>query len=356
MYRTLADLTRARVSCAYCSGPSTFANSPSVPTAGHGIIAFNWVASVLSVSLCERFGLFPRGRPWKRRKGSTFSSPDIVKRSENILLRNSLPSPLLSLVTPTPSRQSFALACLRGRIPTAWPVSSAVRDIPSARPFYLLNPSDMSDSVTSLGSVSVSNDTTSGPPVATDEIVLNRDDFTKEEKVVALKVPMKRTSEIMKRLRRELLNMPKRKSVETCPEDPSTRLVLLNTSVNDPDTLDGLSSEALSFVRGEGVEATTFGLTVDYSHLSADQVLKQLLEPVVNAKDLVTSFETVGHLAHLNLREKLLPYRHIIAEVDQAWWWWWWWWCPFYPRAVDTRFFGYSIFQSLGSLLFFLGG
>ena len=28
-----------------------------------------------------------------------------------------------------------------------------------------------------------------------------------------------------------------------------------------------------------------------------------------------TSFESVGHIAHLNLRDELLPYKHVIGQV-----------------------------------------
>jgi len=31
--------------------------------------------------------------------------------------------------------------------------------------------------------------------------------------------------------------------------------------------------------------------------------------------EVPTSFETVGHIAHLNLREELLPFKHIIGQV-----------------------------------------
>ncbi|CAN0408330.1 unnamed protein product, partial [Scytosiphon promiscuus] len=45
------------------------------------------------------------------------------------------------------------------------------------------------------------------------------------------------------------------------------------------------------------------------------QVLKSLLEPRLPGRDLPTSFEVAGHLAHLNLRDYLLPYKRVIGQV-----------------------------------------
>lgn len=42
------------------------------------------------------------------------------------------------------------------------------------------------------------------------------------------------------------------------------------------------------------------------------QVLRKLLPDGV---EVPSSFETVGHVAHLNLRDNLLPYKKVIAEV-----------------------------------------
>ena len=33
--------------------------------------------------------------------------------------------------------------------------------------------------------------------------------------------------------------------------------------------------------------------------------------------EVPSSFETVGHIAHLNLREELLPYKHIVGQVGR---------------------------------------
>jgi len=42
------------------------------------------------------------------------------------------------------------------------------------------------------------------------------------------------------------------------------------------------------------------------------QVLRRLLPMSV---DVPTAFETVGHMAHLNLREQHIPFKHLIGQV-----------------------------------------
>lgn len=42
------------------------------------------------------------------------------------------------------------------------------------------------------------------------------------------------------------------------------------------------------------------------------QILRKLLPPNI---EVPTSFETVGHIAHLNLRDDQLPYKHLIGQV-----------------------------------------
>ncbi|XP_031473676.1 tRNA (guanine(37)-N1)-methyltransferase 1 [Nymphaea colorata] len=53
-------------------------------------------------------------------------------------------------------------------------------------------------------------------------------------------------------------------------------------------------------------------LTLFYDYWPANEVLEYLLpENVITP----TSFETVGHIAHLNLRDEHLPYKKLIAEI-----------------------------------------
>ncbi|KAL4162152.1 hypothetical protein PRNP1_002700 [Phytophthora ramorum] len=53
-------------------------------------------------------------------------------------------------------------------------------------------------------------------------------------------------------------------------------------------------------------------IPADYSYFAVDQVLSELLP---KGMDIPSSFETVGHIAHLNLRDNQLPYKNIIGQV-----------------------------------------
>ena len=53
---------------------------------------------------------------------------------------------------------------------------------------------------------------------------------------------------------------------------------------------------------------------VEYENMSSDQALERLLSDKVSRKDIPSSFETVGHIAHLNLRPVLFPFKHLIAS------------------------------------------
>lgn len=57
----------------------------------------------------------------------------------------------------------------------------------------------------------------------------------------------------------------------------------------------------------------THTVTMDYSSFTVEEVLKQIFGPL--GLEAPTSFETVDHIAHVNLRESHLPYKQLIAQV-----------------------------------------
>lgn len=79
------------------------------------------------------------------------------------------------------------------------------------------------------------------------------------------------------------------------------------------------SPETWSDVLKQGVEKSELGLipyqlTLHYDHWTSREVLVSVL-PEEFHDDIPTGFNTAGHVAHLNLRDRFKPYKHIVAEV-----------------------------------------
>lgn len=79
------------------------------------------------------------------------------------------------------------------------------------------------------------------------------------------------------------------------------------------------SPETWSDVLKQGVEKSELGvipyqLRLNYDHWTSREVLVSVL-PEEFHDDIPTGFNTAGHVAHLNLRDRFKPYKHIVAEV-----------------------------------------
>lgn len=73
-----------------------------------------------------------------------------------------------------------------------------------------------------------------------------------------------------------------------------------------------LPADVVAEMDEHGVRIVVHDIQMDYSHLSAEQVLRRVLPSDV---DVQTSFETIGHVAHLNVRDELRPYGALIGRV-----------------------------------------
>ena len=60
------------------------------------------------------------------------------------------------------------------------------------------------------------------------------------------------------------------------------------------------------------VEVLSQSICLDYDYFSAEEILRQVLP---DGTDVPSSFETIGHVAHLNLRDEQLPFKHVIGQV-----------------------------------------
>ena len=79
------------------------------------------------------------------------------------------------------------------------------------------------------------------------------------------------------------------------------RVILLNHELKENDVND--LKKSLTEVAFEIEEKN---LEIGYENLSADEILRSLLPTEV---EVPTSYETIGHIAHLNLRPEHEPYK-----------------------------------------------
>ena len=75
---------------------------------------------------------------------------------------------------------------------------------------------------------------------------------------------------------------------------------------------DGAVKTLAEYARENEFEAVPYVITLGYKHMSLQEVLKHFLPEEV---EIPSSFEAVGHIAHLNLKEGVLKYKYIIGQV-----------------------------------------
>ncbi|GLI67579.1 hypothetical protein VaNZ11_011812 [Volvox africanus] len=147
---------------------------------------------------------------------------------------------------------------------------------------------------------------TSGHEVPT----LDRESFKQILNVIAIRVPNRKCADMMKAFRGFTLDRPRLRCIVQDGDRTETKLLLLEENIK----LEDLPPELHGRLDEDGltVAATDHPVVLDYGMLSADAVLKRLLPAGVDAP---SSFETIGHIAHLNLREEQLPFRFLIGAV-----------------------------------------
>lgn len=77
-------------------------------------------------------------------------------------------------------------------------------------------------------------------------------------------------------------------------------------------SLNALEEQDREFVQSHGAEETTYELLLGYEHWTAEQVLRAVLPAEIS--EVPSSFETIGHIAHVNLRDSQLDYRKLIGK------------------------------------------
>ena len=145
-------------------------------------------------------------------------------------------------------------------------------------------------------------------------IRIDRDAFTTSIRVRAIRVPIRETDAVLRALRGVALDIPKVKAVASDGEGKN--LILLNDKVRASDDLASVIpadrfDDVLRRVGGS-IETTEYEVALKYEYFNASQVLRKLLPDAV---EVPSSFETVGHVAHMNLREEYEAHKYLIGAV-----------------------------------------
>lgn len=135
---------------------------------------------------------------------------------------------------------------------------------------------------------------------------LDRNGFERKVVVPGLKIDAKHCSILLKQLNKCLLNQPKLRNIVPDTEDNSKKkIVLLNPKV----LLTEGDEELLKKCNCERVQ---YELSVGYEYWNSDQVLRAVLPEDIG--EVTTAFESVGHIAHMNLRGCQLSYKQLIGK------------------------------------------
>lgn len=162
------------------------------------------------------------------------------------------------------------------------------------------------------------------PPIETRGMKkLNRDMFTKNVDIPCFKVKVKSIRPLTEVLKKYLLKLPNFKPIrEKSSEDEAScnsqdscldREVFLNPkAISDFNDINADDQERLSQLEISEACFTKCSLQLTYENWNADDIISAILPEGV---ETAASYSLVGHIVHLNLREHLLDYKHVIGEV-----------------------------------------
>lgn len=138
--------------------------------------------------------------------------------------------------------------------------------------------------------------------------ILNKEAFKTIINLPALRIEAKKCSLFLKNLGKCLLNQPRMRNIVSDTGAKDKRILLLNPQ----KSLETLDQKDQEFAKSHGAEETTYDLILGYEHWTAEQVLRAVLPAEIS--EVPSSFETIGHIAHVNLRDSQLDYKKLIGR------------------------------------------
>uniref|UniRef100_A0A8B9Q0S3 tRNA (guanine(37)-N1)-methyltransferase n=1 Tax=Apteryx owenii TaxID=8824 RepID=A0A8B9Q0S3_APTOW len=151
----------------------------------------------------------------------------------------------------------------------------------------------------------------SPPPKVRGMTQLNREAFKRTVVVPVLKVKKEIIGTLLKSLKHTVLQRPGLKRVIEDPEDENSRLLILDPH-KIPEFSLGESEQEVLKQFNIPPAVCKYDLELTYDNFKSEEILRAVLP---EGQDVTSGFSRVGHIAHLNLRDHQLPYRHLIGQV-----------------------------------------
>ncbi|KAJ2160981.1 tRNA(m(1)G37)methyltransferase [Coemansia sp. RSA 552] len=149
------------------------------------------------------------------------------------------------------------------------------------------------------------------PPARRGMKELDRSAFGLTLPVVGVRVPTKSIGQLKAQLASDVLTIPRMRNVVEDGASKTHRILLLKPEITSQH-LTGASDRLKEYVKENSLDVLTHNVEVGYDHWTADDILKAVLPDPTQAP---TSYEQIGHIAHMNLREEYLEYKGLIGEV-----------------------------------------
>ncbi|KAM9014440.1 tRNA (guanine(37)-N(1))-methyltransferase isoform 2-T2 [Ara ararauna] len=140
---------------------------------------------------------------------------------------------------------------------------------------------------------------------------LNREAFKRTVVVPVLKVKTEIVNTLLKSLKHVVLQRPGLKRVVEDPGDENSRFLILDPHKIPEFSLGESEQEVLNRLNVHP-EVSKYNLELTYENFKSEEILRAVLP---EGQEVTSGFSRVGHIAHLNLRDHQLPYRHLIGQV-----------------------------------------
>ena len=177
--------------------------------------------------------------------------------------------------------------------------------------FVPTTPATTNDSTSSSAASSSSSASVAPRIIPPGEIDKSR--FVESVTTVALKIAARKCGAFQAHFRARPHLLYSRPRIGTIIDGPTKDEKYLLLSVKSFDELaTSVPIETLEFIQKEGGQAVLFTFQLDYDYFTLDYILRKLLPENIQVP---AGFETIGHIAHLNMAEEQRPYGPIIARV-----------------------------------------